>query len=79
MRNVSAYFYHLSSELDIGWFGPGRLRKDNSDPEWEVFSGVLAQGLPFMAIHFLGGQYLKKYRSDLVRYLYCKCQNLSDN
>ena len=61
-RIFLAYFYPLSSELDIGWFGPGRLRKDNSDPEWEVFSGVLAQGLPFMAIHFLGGQYLRKYR-----------------
>ena len=79
MRNFSAYFYHLSFELDIGWFGPGRLRKDNSDPEWEVFSGVLAQGLPFMAIHFLGGQYLKKYRSDLVRFLNYTGQILSDN
>jgi hypothetical protein len=50
----------MSADLEMGWFGPGRWRKDTSDLEWTIFSETLISSLPLMAIHFFGAQYLRK-------------------
>eukprot|EP00096_Caligus_rogercresseyi_P011085 TRINITY_DN4261_c0_g1_i2.p1 TRINITY_DN4261_c0_g1~~TRINITY_DN4261_c0_g1_i2.p1 ORF type:complete len:521 (-),score=57.10 TRINITY_DN4261_c0_g1_i2:452-2014(-) len=53
------YTYKLSlTDLEPGWIF-GRL-VDTSDSEWTVFSEVLLSSIPWLFIHFLGTQILKK-------------------
>ena len=52
----------------MGWFGPGRWRKDTSDSEWHVFSDVLLQGIPWLAVHFVGAQFLRRTGKQVNTY-----------
>jgi len=50
-------------DLDKGWFND-RL-KDTTDVEWSLFSIHAIQSIPWLIIHFIGSQYLKRFNKGV--------------
>ena len=64
LRIFAAYMEQLSHyDLDKGWFND-RL-KDTTDVEWSLFSRHAIQSIPWLIIHFIGSQYLKKFNKGV--------------
>jgi hypothetical protein len=62
--HFAAYTEQLSHyDLDKGWFND-RL-KDTTDVEWSLFSRHAIQSIPWLIIHFIGSQYLKKFNKGV--------------
>ncbi len=65
--NLSATFFLVGlhrrlyqQDFEMSWYFETLWRKDVSDHEWMVFSEVILSSLPWLAIHFVGSQWLKK-------------------
>ncbi|TRY71751.1 hypothetical protein TCAL_01035 [Tigriopus californicus] len=59
-----------NNDLEVGWFGISQWKKDTSDSEWFVFSEILIFSLPWLAVHIIGSQILKKYRKEFLPTFY---------
>ena len=60
----SAFIDRLSKyDLEEGWFG-NRL-KDTTDMEWAIFSRNALYSIPYLILHFIGSQYLKKFNKGV--------------
>jgi hypothetical protein len=63
-----AYIGQLAKyDLEEGWFG-NRL-KDTSDNEWAIFSRHALQSIPYLIVHFIGSQYLKKFNKEVSQFI----------
>jgi hypothetical protein len=62
----SEYIPLISNDLKTGWLGPGHWWRDTSDQEWYAFTEILIGGMPLLAVHFIGAQYLRKTNKQVV-------------
>ncbi len=57
--------------LKVSWLGQSIWWKDVSDEEWVITSKFFVDIVPWLAVHLVGAQLLRKNKKE-VRYLYRK-------